>query len=174
MWTNQSSFRKVWPDPWCSPCGSSNSWDSRSIQYGAGDTRNGYCLTLQGDSVALSIPESVSQVTGIQALPFSNTRCLADNHVSLALQQLPPCRGEQAAQLFQVSPANKKLYGNLRVSFTKGLLQQPLLGLVSDLSRLFCIWVSTSFSVTLYYVAVPKGVLKSSLRDNSWSNLIKD
>lgn len=90
-----------------------------------------------------STSEPVSQVTGIQALLCSNTRCLADNHTSPALQQHPPliqpCRGEQAAQLFQVSPANKKLYGNLRVSFTKRLLQQPL-------SR-FSFW---SFQVILY------------------------
>lgn len=49
---------------------------------------------------------------------------------------VPPLQtGEQAAELLQVSPAIKKLYGNIRISFTKRLLQlqggglQPLSGL---------------------------------------------
>lgn len=142
MWTKaaiKGLIRSLMQSLW----NSINSWDSRSTQYGAGDTRNGYCLTLHGDSVVLvhiwtSLPGDRDPSSSLQQHEVPRWQPHVTSSPTASLPHPAPQRGASSSTLSSQS-CNKKLYGNSRVSFTQRLIQQPLLR--------FSFW---SFQVILY------------------------
>lgn len=123
----QSSYRMVWPDPWWNP---TNSWDSRSTQ-GQEIPEMGIANTEQWQCGSGPYLKQSPRWQGSRLFPAATPGAWVTTTChQLSIQQHPsliqPCKGSKQLNSFKSVLPTKKLYGNLRVSLTQRLIQQPL------------------------------------------------
>lgn len=147
---NQSSFRKVWPDPWWVPVDPHKQLGQQIYTVWDRRYRNGYCLTAQGDNVVLvhiwtTLPGDRDPSSSLQEHNVPGWQPHVTSSLTASLPHPALQRGASSSTL-----SSQSCQQEAPQEF-KGHPHQKAPSAASfGLSRLFSIWVSTtSFSVTL-------------------------